>query len=61
MLEREVLKTYMNKLKDAMLDFNCALKSLDETYEVMKHRAYVEHLLGDDKTTHTFACRAKQL
>jgi len=61
MLERGVLKTYMNKLKDAMVDFNCALKILGETYEVMKHRAYVEHLLGDDKTACTIACRAKQL
>lgn len=51
MLERGVLKTYMNKFKDAMVDFNCAFKILGETYEVMKHRAYVEHLLGDDKTT----------
>ncbi|XP_024366063.1 uncharacterized protein [Physcomitrium patens] len=61
MLERGVLKTYMNQLKGAMLDLNCALKSLGETYEVVKHRAYVEHLLGDDKVARSLACRAKQL
>lgn len=61
MLERGVLKTYMNKLKEAMADLNGAFKSLGETFEVVKHRAYVEHLLGDDKAARTLACRAKQL
>lgn len=61
MLERGVLRTYMNQLKDAMSDLNSALKSLGETYEVVKHCAYVEHLLGDDKVARNLACRAKQL
>lgn len=61
MLERGVLKTYMNKLQDAKADLNGALKSVGETYEVLKHRAYVEHLLGDDKAARTLACRAKEL
>jgi hypothetical protein len=61
MLERGVLKTYMNQLKEAMSDLDCALKSLGETYEVVKHRAYVEHLLGDDKVARNLAGKAKQL
>ena len=51
----------MNQLRDGMSDLNCALKSLGETNEVVKHRAYVEHLLGDDRVARNLACQAKQL
>lgn len=61
MLERGVVKTYMNELRSAMDDLDTANNILGETYEVVKHRAYVKHLLGDDKKARALAVRAKQL
>ncbi|CAM6086440.1 unnamed protein product [Calypogeia fissa] len=45
--ERRILKRMTGDLDGALEDLTAALEMGDDNYELLKHRAYIKHLMGD--------------